>query len=81
MDDGKFEIEYGSTTIVVERLTIGKTIAYKAVFSSKRQPLIITKANNFELGKFWTSIPEGRQAEAEGLGELIEDYFSKKQID
>jgi hypothetical protein len=81
MTADKFEITYGSTTIAVERFSIGKTIAYKAVFSSKRQPLIITKANNFELSKFWTSIPEGRQQEAEGLGELIEDYLLNKQRD
>lgn len=57
MDDVKFEIEYGSTTISLERLNIGKTIAYKAVFSSRRQALIVTKATNFDLGNFWTSIP------------------------
>lgn len=79
MTADKFEITYGSTTISIERFTIGKTIAYKAIFSSKRQPIVVTKATNFELGKFWTSIPEGRQQEAEGLGELIEDYLLNKQ--
>jgi hypothetical protein len=24
---------------------------------------------------FWTSIPEGRQKEAEGVGKLIEEYL------
>ncbi|MFC4231497.1 hypothetical protein ACFOW1_06335 [Parasediminibacterium paludis] len=81
MVEDKFELTYGATTIAVERFTIGKTIAYKAVFSSKRPPLVLTRATNFELGKFWTSIPEGRQKEAEGVGEMIEDYLLKKQKD
>jgi hypothetical protein len=41
--------------------------------------LIVTKAAGTEIGKFWTSIPEGRQEEADEVGELITEYLRDKK--
>ncbi len=79
MTSEHFEIRYKSTSIKVETLNVKGIVAYRAVFSSNRQPLLLTKATNFNLNDFWTSIPEGRQKEAEGLGKLIDEHFLNKE--
>jgi hypothetical protein len=62
-------------TLECERLNLPRVIAYHVVFSSSRPPITITRAKDFEKKNFWTSIPEGRQREAEGVGKLIEEYL------
>ena len=74
-----FELELNGVTMKVQELDIPKYTAFSVVFSSKRQPLVVARAKDFEREIFWTSIPEGRQKEAEGVGKLIEEYFESKQ--
>lgn len=73
-----FELQLNSVTMKVYELDIPKFTAYRIVFSSPRPQLIVARAKNADKQSFWTSIPEGRQKEAEVLGNLIEDYLSKK---
>ena len=71
-----FELEYKGEKIQVHRLSIGAQVVFRILFSDKIAPLVITRAKNPNASKFWTSIPEGRQKEAEEVGALISEYFN-----
>ncbi len=75
-----FEIELNGITMKIEELDIPKYTAFRVVFSSKRKPLVVARTKDFVKDIFWTSIPEGRQSEAEGVGKLIENHFKQKDI-
>jgi hypothetical protein len=66
----KFELNYYNSTINVERHSIGKQTIFRIIFSDKRPPLVITRASHENAYKFWTSIAEERQREAD-IGALI----------
>lgn len=70
-----FEIIHGMVTIRGERLDLPHQEVYRLVFSSPRQPIIIARAEREDGSVFWTSIPEGRQKEAEGLGAFLENHW------
>lgn len=76
--DDKFEMQYKSVTMQVERLQVPGYVAFRVVFSSKREPIVVARAKGMNQPFFWTSIPEGRQKEAEGVGKLIEEYLLDK---
>lgn len=78
-EEQQFKLTYGKTILQVERLDIPKRMAFRVVFSSKREPIVVAVAKGVNDPWFWTSIPEGRQKEAEGVGRLIEDYLKTKQ--
>ena len=78
-DDNRFEIEYNSVNLKFERLNLPATVAFRVVFSSSRQPLVVARAINDDGVRFWTSIPEGRQKEAEGVGKFIDEYFNSRK--
>lgn len=63
----------------VHELAIPKYTAFRVVFSSSRQPLVVARTKDAVKETFWTSIPEGRQKEAEGVGKLIDEYFKSKE--
>lgn len=71
-----FEIIFNDVTVPVRELNIsGRPMFMIPVQDGK--PLVITTATNAEGKAFWTSIPEGRQALAQSIGELIEAHFKK----
>jgi hypothetical protein len=70
-----FAFEAHGVTLTCERVSLPRVVAYRVVFSSKREPIIITQGRGPDNSKFWTSIPEGRQLEAEGVGKLIDEYL------
>jgi hypothetical protein len=74
-----FEIQYKGVTLKVEQLKLSGYVAFRVEFSSSRQPLVVARATNANAVKFWTSIPEGRQKEAEGVAALIEEYLTSKK--
>jgi hypothetical protein len=74
----KFELELNGVKMHVQELDLPGHTAFKVVFSSERKPIIVTRTHDFNR-VFWTSIPEGRQKEAEGVGKLIEEYFKKQK--
>jgi hypothetical protein len=73
-----FELQLNSVTMKVYELAIPKYTAFRVVFSSPRQPIVVAKTKDADKNIFWTSIPEGRQKEAEGIGKLIEEYFKQQ---
>ena len=72
----QFSFEAHGVIITCQKLDISKDPVYHVTFSSKRKPIVIARAR-FEESKIrWTSVPEGRQKEAEGIGALIDQYLS-----
>jgi hypothetical protein len=74
-DMDNFELDYKEEKIRVQKHAISGQVIFRIQFLNKKAPLIITRTNNPELMKFWTSVPEGRQKDAEEIGPLIEQYF------
>jgi hypothetical protein len=77
-NENNFELELNGVRMHVARLNLPGHVAFRIEFSSTRKPLVIARATDAEAAKFWTSIPEGRQPEAEGVGKLIEAYFKSE---
>lgn len=76
-DSNNFEIICTEEKIMVQWHSIGSETIFRVTFSDSRLPLFITRAGNENATRFWTSIPEGRQREAEEIGPLIEEYYKK----
>jgi len=74
-----FELELNGVRMKVNELDIPQFTAFRVVFSSNRPPIVVARSKDADATVFWTSIPEGRQREAEGVGKLIEQYFQKKE--
>jgi hypothetical protein len=74
-DPQAFEIVINGQTVQVTGHTIRSARVFHIVFQNRRAPLNITIAENTDGEKFWTSIPEGRQEEAEFAGKLVGSYI------
>ncbi|MGE9310865.1 hypothetical protein ACLOAU_04445 [Niabella sp. CJ426] len=79
-DDRAFSFQSHNVTITCERLKLSGYLAYHVTFSSSRKPIVVARAEGVNQPFFWTSIPEGRQKEAEGVGKLIEEYLNQKEL-
>ncbi|HKO80712.1 MAG TPA: hypothetical protein VJU78_09960 [Chitinophagaceae bacterium] len=77
--DEHFSFEANGVTIACQRLIIPSYVAFHVTFSSQRKPITVARAKGVAVPYFWTSIPEGRQSEAEGVGKLIEQYLLKQK--
>lgn len=74
-----FELELeGNVIRVAEHELQGKRV-FHIDFKGWRKPLIIAVGLGLRDQKFWTSIPQGRQAEAEQIGKLIAEYIRAKK--
>jgi hypothetical protein len=69
-----FEVIYNEKVLPVERVIVGNTTLFRVGLIGKFT-LVITRATKENGKKFWTSVPEGRQHEAEIIGPLIESYY------
>jgi len=76
-DSNTFELSYEDVKIKVQRHLIGSQTIFRIIFSNSGAPSVITRATNENVYRFWTSVPEGRQREAEEIGKLIEQYYKK----
>lgn len=74
-----FEIEYQDKTAKVTEAEIKERRVFHIQFKDTRKPLTITVAEDRKEVKFWTSIPEGRQQEAEEVGRLIALHIRSKK--
>ena len=54
---------------------VGGDWVYIIRFPGGTPPLMLTKASKENGGLFWTSVPEGRQAEAEQIGPIITAHY------
>lgn len=77
MQNGEaFKIEVNELALEVTSHIINASEVFRIVFSDKRPPLVVTESlSNGQL--FWTSVPQGRQKEAEFFGRLIEEKLKK----
>ena len=73
--ENNFELDFRDGKIKVQRHSIGTQVIFRIIFSDKRTALVITRASHSNAYNFWTSVPEGRQKEAEEVGPLISEYF------
>ena len=74
-DPKSFEVMVGESTAQVSVHQIKSAKVFHLVFAGKRPALNVTVAANDEGEKFWTSVPEGRQEEAELAGKVIAAYL------
>ena len=69
--------QFGDIRATARKYIVSKRTVYHVVFSDERKPLVVTLAKRFNDDEFWTSLPEGRQPEAELVGGLIDEAESK----
>lgn len=69
-----FDINFSGRVLKVKEVKMGKDKLY-VVSGEGMQPLGLTVARAHGGGEFWTSMPEGRQQEAEDIGPLIDEYL------
>ena len=70
-----FELTFNDIKLRVQEHKISEQIIFKISFPDRRKPLVITRAQHFEAHDFWTSIPEGKQNEAEEMGTIISNHL------
>ena len=76
IDDPKsFDIVVGEQAAQVTIHKIKSAKVFHLVFAARRPSLNSTIATNDDGGKFWTSVPEGRQEEAELAGKAVAAYL------
>lgn len=75
----RFTFSHQGQIVRVHPKKVGRDIVYALYFEDGRQPLVLTLAEANEGGKFWTSLPEGRQPEADVFGPLVAAYKPKAE--
>lgn len=73
-----FELNFKEGKIRLQLHFVASQIIYR-VFSDKRTSLVVTRALTDNASHWWTSIPKGRQREAEEIGPLIANYIKANQ--
>ncbi len=73
----KFELEVDGVKIIVTEHTVQDQQVYRLLFNDKRPSLVITMAATWH-GDLWTSVPQGRQEEAEKFGKFVSEYLNRK---
>ena len=74
-----FEIADQGVIIQVTEHSIEGSRIFRLQFPDKRNPLMITVAEMPGGKKWWTSVPQGRQSEAEHFGKLIANFIRSKR--
>lgn len=74
-----FDLDFHGKPISISEHEIKSKRVFYIDFKGERKPLTITVALSARDKKFWTSIPEGRQPEAEEIGKLIALYIRSKK--
>lgn len=75
----RFTFSHEGQIVQVHPKKVGRDIVYALYFEDGRNPLVLTLAKANEGGKFWTSLPEGRQPEADVFGPLVAAYKPKAE--
>lgn len=76
MNDPKvFNVEIKGQVVQVSDHKIKSARVFHIVYPNSKSPLNITIAEDSDGVKFWTSLPEGRQEEAELAGKIIAAYL------
>ena len=70
-----FVINYNNEELKVQRQLIANQTVYIVFFTDGKKPLFLNRAMAPDNSLFWTSLPEGRQPEAEEIGPLIQEQI------
>jgi hypothetical protein len=70
-----FDVELNGQTARVSVHTIRSARVFHVLYPDKKAPLNLTVAENPDGEKFWTSVPQGLQEEAELAGKVIAEYI------
>ena len=70
-----FTICFHGKEIDVKPHKAGGSMVFVIKFQDGTAPLVVTRAHGEKKPVFWTSIPEGRQKEADLIGPLIADHY------
>jgi hypothetical protein len=73
-DNNKFDFQLDDLKVAVTEHTVNGQQVFRLVFGDNRSPLIISRAKTWN-GEIWTSIPRGRQKEAEEFGKQISKHL------
>jgi len=77
--EAPFEIHYDGFAATVSEHELQDARVFHIAFADKRKPLVITVAEAPGGNKWWTSVPQGRQKEAEEVGKLVANYIRAKR--
>lgn len=72
-----FQLQWRDKDLTVIPKKVGGEWVYIIRFPDVRPSLMLTLATQEKGGHFWTSVPEGRQKEAELIGPMIADHYRK----
>lgn len=75
-----FRIAYLGKELIVQEHNIGRSNVFHVVFPDATKSLTLCRAEGMDIGKHWTSIPEGRLQEAEAIGPLIAEKIKKDNL-
>ena len=71
----KFGVLYNGRQLMIEEILMGKDVFFRGAFENGTQ-IFLTRMKNADGHFSWTSIPAGRQKEADEIGFLIAEYIS-----
>lgn len=77
-DADTFTITFQSAVLHVQEHFLAGATIFHIRFPDQRRPLVITRATDDARKHWWTSIPEGRQKEAQEIGPLIEAHIKSQ---
>ena len=72
-----FTINYKGQELEVQPHKAGSATVFVVKFQDGTVPLVVTRAHGERKPVFWTSIPEGRQKEAEVIGPMITAHYQE----
>lgn len=70
-----FQIVWREKELEVIPKKVGGDLVYIVRFPDRTPSLMLTLASKEKGGHFWTSVPEGRQKEAEVFGPMITEHY------
>lgn len=77
--EAPFDIEYEGIAATVTEHYLQEMRVFHILFSNNRKPLVIAVAEAPGGKKWWTSVPQGRQKEAEEVGKLVANHIRTKR--
>ena len=77
--EAPFEIELNGASIRISEHELQGKRVFHADLGKDKKPLVLTVGLSNRNEKFWTSIPQGRQDEAQQIGKLIAEYIRAKK--
>lgn len=74
-ESGPYTIDYDGYVLTVTELYLEKSRVFHVEFSNHLKPLNLVVVESTKRKRYWTSVPQGRQAEADEIGPLIGFYY------